>query len=149
MHKTPASLTGLFCDDIRQEVFGKVSLIGCYAGIMEVEEFPITLPKLCARVQIQTPMSERWTEAMVLKVLKDDEVVMEYPLPAPDERAEQENDEQRLHAITVHLAFSPFVIEKPCSIRIRGYVGEREMRGLGLIVRQNENLRGAFTQPPN
>jgi hypothetical protein len=35
-----------FCDDIRFEVDGKVSLIGSYNGVMNIRgEFPATLPK--------------------------------------------------------------------------------------------------------
>ena len=37
----------IFCDDIRSEIDGKISLIGCYTGRMMIGgEFPVILPKL-------------------------------------------------------------------------------------------------------
>jgi len=37
----------IFCDDIRQEVTGKLILIGVYQGLMTVHgTFPVTLPRL-------------------------------------------------------------------------------------------------------
>jgi hypothetical protein len=38
-----------FCDDVRQEIGNKFSLMGCYGSDLYVPAFPITLPKLCAR----------------------------------------------------------------------------------------------------
>src|SRR5215469_71646 len=49
----PSTPTGhtVFCDDIRYEVSGKITLVGVYAGEMGfVGEFPVTLPKLCLRI---------------------------------------------------------------------------------------------------
>jgi hypothetical protein len=43
----------IFCDDIRQEVTGKLIFIGAYHGIMFVEgSLPITLPRLCFSVSL-------------------------------------------------------------------------------------------------
>ena len=36
-----------FCDDFRQEIGNKFSLMGCYGTDLYVPQFPITLPKLC------------------------------------------------------------------------------------------------------
>ena len=36
-----------FCDDIRQEIGGKLSYMGVYSSDLYVGGFPITLPKFC------------------------------------------------------------------------------------------------------
>jgi len=43
----------IFCDDIRYELGGKISLVGCYgADIIIPGEFPFTLQKLCFSIRI-------------------------------------------------------------------------------------------------
>jgi hypothetical protein len=37
----------IFCDDIRAEVGGKLTYVGCYAGTMFLPTFPFTMPKFC------------------------------------------------------------------------------------------------------
>lgn len=37
---------GIFCDDIRHEVTGKFTLVGCYSDHLLVAEVPTALPKL-------------------------------------------------------------------------------------------------------
>jgi len=41
----------LFCDDVRQELGGKASFIGCYRGIMFVHDpFPAVIPKFVVAI---------------------------------------------------------------------------------------------------
>jgi hypothetical protein len=42
----------VFCDDIRQEVGGKITLVGIYAGQCLVPSIPCSLPKLCLVLNI-------------------------------------------------------------------------------------------------
>ena len=47
---SPSTPTGstIFCDDIRYEINGKVTLVGVYAADMVLpNDFPVTLPKIC------------------------------------------------------------------------------------------------------
>lgn len=41
------SFYGIFCDDIRHELSGKFTLVGCYSDHLLVAQVPTTLPKLC------------------------------------------------------------------------------------------------------
>lgn len=43
----PAHVFTLLCDDIRQEMGGKTSLMGLYDAHVVVPQLPFTLPKLC------------------------------------------------------------------------------------------------------
>jgi hypothetical protein len=46
----------IFCDDIRNEVSGKLSFIGCYNSVMFVpDSFPFVLPKFCVHLHILSP----------------------------------------------------------------------------------------------
>lgn len=48
----------IFCDDIRNEIGGKLSFIGCYNSVMFIpSEFPFTLPKFCVHFHILSPAS--------------------------------------------------------------------------------------------
>jgi hypothetical protein len=43
----------IFCDDIRQEVGGKISFVGVYSGTIFVHgEFPVTLPKFAFGISL-------------------------------------------------------------------------------------------------
>jgi hypothetical protein len=47
----------MFCDDIRQEVGGKHSLIGCYQGSLFVEQVPATIQKFGVYITVFEPMA--------------------------------------------------------------------------------------------
>jgi hypothetical protein len=55
----------VFCDDVRQEIDGKLTLVGVYNGNLTVfGEFPAVLPKLCLVVWLNSPMTNfvTWTK---------------------------------------------------------------------------------------
>lgn len=47
------SCASIFCDDIRHEINGKMSLMGVYGDIMYVPDFPITISKICAFFELR------------------------------------------------------------------------------------------------
>ena len=51
--KNPKFNYAIICDDIRQEVGNKFSLIGIYLKEIIVSKFPITLPKLCFAIEYE------------------------------------------------------------------------------------------------
>ena len=59
----------IFCDDLRQEVSGKVTIVGAYSGGMQiVAEGPISLPRFAAMVLLWTdPAAPR--KGLVLKLM--------------------------------------------------------------------------------
>lgn len=48
----------IICDDIRHEVGDKISLMGCYSGVLYVNEFPATLAKLGVYTKIITEVDD-------------------------------------------------------------------------------------------
>src|SRR5579864_3625715 len=58
----------IFCDDIRFEINGKVTLVGIYAGDMVFgRELPATLPKFCLRIAYTERPNES-TEPVQIRV---------------------------------------------------------------------------------
>jgi len=55
MSDQPAT-TAVFCDDVRQEIGNKISLIGCYTDELIVDRLPASLPKLAVHVRVTAPV---------------------------------------------------------------------------------------------
>ena len=55
---TPFGYT-IFCDDVRNEINGKVTLVGVYAGdVIVLGTLPVTLPKLGLSVNYHEKLGE-------------------------------------------------------------------------------------------
>jgi hypothetical protein len=152
---TDPVITGhtVFCDDIRVEVGGKLSLIGVYQAVMFVQgEFPITLPKFGLAV--------RYTEKIGAC---SDEVKLRVFLPGdaedaptidgiiPVEEIRQSAAEERLVSVVgnegnlppveyIHVGsnilFSPLVLKQPGLIRVRAFCGDNEIKLGNLGIRK-------------
>ena len=84
---TPSGIT-IFCDDIRHEVTGKLSLIGVYESI--ASGTPIVIPQLCMITKVRLKQSEL-PFLLSLKIIFEDEEFseeiiqeMELNIPAVD-----------------------------------------------------------------
>jgi hypothetical protein len=139
----PRHVETVFCDDIRQEVGGKLSLIGVYSGGLLVSAFPVTLPKLCLFVRVVTP-GEEPLRSLKLRVMKDDDVLQEIvmdeeQLAAASDSTEDTTEEQskgRVRLAHFLLVFSPIQFVEPCSLRVRIQTEHGELAGVGLKVEQ-------------
>lgn len=69
-----------FCDDVRQEVGNKHSLIGCYSGEMVFNSLPSTVPRLCAFVVVKTPI-EQPIKKLIFRAVMNDQVIAEIAIP--------------------------------------------------------------------
>jgi len=49
----PETIFPIMCDDIRQEVGGKVSLMGVYADNIVLTKFPFNFPKICFQIHMR------------------------------------------------------------------------------------------------
>jgi hypothetical protein len=114
----------LFCDDVRVEVGGKLSLMGLYQAEMF---FPnnLSLPTLLSKVVIVINYYEvhgALNEDLLFKVTYGDEsnLVAEVPISRQQvisEQAQAKNpegpeDSERIYNIRVPITLSPFRIEK-------------------------------------
>lgn len=124
----------VFCDDIRYEAGGKISLMGIYNGSLEVKELPVTMAKLCLIVTLNEKRSSSGHRR--IKVIQQDETTdgseedkvlidMEYEIP--DEVVSDETKEFSMRTQRLDLIASPFNIEQPSKIRVRSYQDGEEI----------------------
>jgi hypothetical protein len=130
----------IFCDDIREELNNKKTLVGAYADdLLVTSGFPIVLPVLGLLVTLLEPIGST-DGPLNLKVYvpgeRDDEVVIDLDLPEnraslgdsllPDPSAEY------LSSI-ISLRLSPLLIRKEGRIKVRAYKRDHEIR-LGTLL---------------
>lgn len=131
----------VFCDDIRQEIGGKLSYIGVYSGNMLVSEFPAVLPKLCLALSVVAPTLNPFRK-LTLRILKDKEILAEGSLgeaelknfvEATNDVAEDDHKD-RVQIFRSNFVFSPFKLDGPCILRVRVETEDGELRGVGLQI---------------
>ena len=126
----------IFCDDIRHEVSGKVSLVGVYNGVMYfVSPFPAFVPKIGVRiVYVESPgeSNESVQLRLVLRQESGETVLHSFDIPASErDKGAVPNISQGTKAfltITRHVELSPLVVTSPCMISARAYRGDLEVR---------------------
>lgn len=125
-----------FCDDVRQEVGNKLSYLGVYGPNLIVPMFPTTLIKLCCIFTVRMPASAP-PRNVVIKLLRDDEVIFEADLSAaiPGDAATNAPpgaaDSQAL-IISSIAQFVSFPVTQAASLKARAIVDGKELRGGGL-----------------
>jgi hypothetical protein len=128
---TDRVVTFQFCDDIRQEIGNKFSLIGCYAGgVIQVSPIPSVLPKLCAVVTVRTPV-ERPFRSLVTRIMNEGKSIAEIAFdpesisipskPMPEGAT--------WHALTAVFVLTPFAVEAPCTLRVEAETEEETLLG--------------------
>ena len=75
------SCVSVFCDDIRHEINGKISLMGLYGDIMYVPDFPFTASKICAYFDLRVPPNMQNATDAMLTVMKGADKVSSITLP--------------------------------------------------------------------
>ena len=128
-----------FCDDIRQEIGNKHSLMGCYAEDLLVPSLPWLLAKLCAQIKVATPI-ERPFEKLTVRALLNEELIAELEFPAAqldiakrDIKSRDLGAERRM-AVVALLTFSPLQVQEACKLRIEAETEEGVLRGSSLSI---------------
>ena len=137
---TPYGYT-LFCDDIRQEVSGQVTLVGVYgADLITSAPFPATLPKLGLRITYLEKPGES-TEPVEIRIYlpgnADGEPAHRLPLPA-DFRSMASAPHPSLSdpfliAAVLHAEISPLLLQQEGEIKVRIHRGDRGEIRLGAL----------------
>lgn len=132
-------VTAQFCDDIRQEIGNKVSLMGCYGHSMVVGTLPVVLPKLCAHVKVYTPINRPFARLSV-RLLREEELLGEMQFPPDALATDLHNTHHISHAkwrmTTAVIALSPFPIEKPCRLSVEADTEEGVVNGGSFWIEQ-------------
>lgn len=130
-------LTATYCDDIRQELGNKLSLMGCYQGELIVSRAPVALPKLCVYASVWTPKEQPF-KSLIIRIVQGDDVELariELPEAGLAEAAQIRDETATRKAVSTAIAFAPFVIEKSTSLRLVATTEEGEIIGPRLLIK--------------
>jgi hypothetical protein len=106
-----------FCDDVRQEIGNKFSLMGCYGTDLYLPSFPMTLPKLCVFVHVRTPREQPF-QRLTLRLVRGGDVLSELVANPEKLNAGDTPDWARWLSMTGILAVTPFQAIGPCRLRV-------------------------------
>ena len=136
--KSPRYVFAAFCDDIRFEVGGKITLVGMYGADMYLPEFPYFIPKLGVSTIINSPIGQV-PKSLSIKIEKGDEVLMEFELGTAEQikaAISQSPSRSDMHDLPTrstyfsHIITPPITIAQPCTLRAIAVVdGEAYMAG--------------------
>lgn len=129
----------MFCDDIRHEVTGKMTLVGCYQADMNFNgAAPGILPTFAALVNIRVPISIEF-KTLTLRVIKEtgDEAVEIFKSDASisDEdrlkalgRQDGSSDETLVASLSIPIQWSLLEFSQAGTLKVRAYLdGKNEI----------------------
>lgn len=112
--QSPRYLSTIFADDIRQEVGGKISIMGIYKSKMLVEKFPLELQRLAVLMSAVTSVTEPFS-SLTFKVLKNDEVLQTFSIPMENlldlQRKSLEEKDSRIVEVQFIALLKPFNLD--------------------------------------
>ncbi len=145
----------LFCDDIRQEIGGKVTFVGAYAGFAVIPAYPAVVPKICVAVWTVLPADAR-PKNIVTRLFLDDSEVLRLPtenIELPDKVGFPSELDLPDGAEVYTLQFpqlaiiGPLNLDGPAAFRVKVDIDGREIRGPSLyFTRQKDAPTDATTK---
>lgn len=134
--------TAIYCDDIRQEINGKYTLVGCYGSHMFLSEFPAKLPRFNAHTTLYIPLSESFSHIRIVLNKGAEEIAESAFDVEPDMLQDVINNDNnlRFHAIIGAFSLTNFEIDEPTLIDVTAYVDGVPLMGPRLIVERMRSL---------
>ncbi len=137
-------LSTIYCDDVRQEVGGKLSLIGVYNDVMYVQQFPVTLPKLWVVATFVAP-KDKPLKSLKFRIFKNNDPLAD--LDATPEHLQQlasarepvvpmPDGSRTVVSTQSQVCFAPLMLDAPCVLRVAAITENGETRGLSLQVQE-------------
>jgi hypothetical protein len=136
------SIRAIYCDDVRQEVGGKVSLMGIYNSDMILPSFPAILPKLCVQLTITLPYDQPPKKSVRVLLLNNADVLAEMSIdeeslantPLPNADMESDSEDMALD-MAVGFMLSSLRFDAPTRLRVRAYIDGEELKANALRIR--------------
>lgn len=138
------SFNVFYCEDVRLEITGQTTIIGIFNADVNAPSFPISLPKFCVFVEIETPVDDLLQSLRVLVQADSGEVLVDQVFPGEvlaqqSEIASTLNfdglDEKTL-SFRTQFFVAPFQIANPTLIRARLVTERGEIKGRTLRLSQ-------------
>lgn len=135
----------VFCDDIRHEINGKMTLVGCYASELNFSGPPPgVLPTFAALVHLRFSRNITF-EALQITVIKveggeSSEIFSANSKVAPDaftdkSDAGEENTGEKVLSVVVPIQWTPLVFSGPALLRVRAKLDSgKEVRAGSLVI---------------
>ncbi|MGA8497218.1 MAG: hypothetical protein WB764_17160 [Xanthobacteraceae bacterium] len=135
MQQQPFGYT-FFADDVRQELFGKISLMGIYGSNLIISELPTIIPQIFFATYAHFPLEQRITNAKLQIYLPEDLDVPSIVVDLPDWTTEPDLEPAELPFADTELwapfstfqKLAPLVINQPGWIRLRIAYDEGRLR---------------------
>ncbi|AIT79115.1 DUF6941 family protein [Novosphingobium pentaromativorans] len=150
IHPTTPGGYAIFCDDIRDEINGKTTLVGTYNGEMFLQaSLPATIPQLCcfATIIIDPHALPKQVSFEIQKHLSSDKVetIVQIGVPPIEEMPEPEyrpgfGDEKKIFGMKFSVRMPLLSIDRDMTLRAVAIVDENQHRIGSLTVRQVEKL---------
>ena len=143
MNTEPYGVT-TFCDDIRFEMNGKLTLVGCYSNELNFSGPPPgLLPVFAALVNIRIPINVKF-KSIKIRIIKEEggdvSQILEAEINAEEEKIETivENEElddveERIISLTFPCRWSPLSLKEEGFLKVRAYIDEDQEIRLGAL----------------
>lgn len=134
-------LHAVFCDDIRREEGGKVSLMGIYASHILFDHFPARMSKLCVHFSFVV-FSETPPEALKFELKKDDEIIHASEL-AELAFTLTDDPEPNVYRVSGGFELPPTEYTGPCMFSLTGEVDSKSVIGPKLKITTRDAFAAA------
>jgi len=134
--------TTVFCDDIRAEIGGKITLVGIYSSDLVVHgPFPYTMPKFAFWINyFETPGAMTGDGKFFISLPGDEKPSIESDIPLERLRSERnkpgaEPETDSVHRLLVPIVLAPLILKEPGWILVRLHVRDIVVRLGALLVK--------------
>ena len=133
----------IYCDDVRQEVGNKQSLIGVYPGDLYLEALPAVLPRLCMVATLVLPAAECY-ESLRIKAMQGEHCLFESgDIPPPGDvviegaqAGDNDWDEEPMMRLSLVLVLSPFQVDEEIALRVVAELDGKALSSRPLRIRR-------------
>lgn len=133
----PRGARAIFCDDVRDEVSGKKTLVGVYDGCLDVSHAPIMIPQLHIYISIWTDISNPFKKAVGRLMFNEEVMIEESWLPSSEIEARPSQVGKGVKSVLTRIIrISPFIVSGETNLRVRIETEDGEIRAGGLIVKE-------------
>lgn len=135
----------VMCDDIRQEIGGKISYMGIYGANILLPQFPFMLPKLCFVMNVSFPPGEDPPNSIKFRLYRDEELLAEQFLRNDVDLTAVQDRSSKRAVISAIFQMFPLMIPGPGMFKARAACEdeEEELKGGAWVIEQ-----AAQAQPP-